>query len=223
MRTVLTVENLSKKYKQADTLVIANNDISLSVLEGEMIAIVGSSGSGKTTLLNLIGGIAKPSAGKIYINDVDILGLSAEKLSKFRSENIGYIYQNYNLIDELTVLQNIRIIFDIKGYEYNYDFEDELFSILGIEDILMRFPYELSGGQQQRVAIARAMISKPKLILADEPTGNLDKKRTFEILQCMKEINITHKQTYIIVTHDEDVASYCNRIIRLEDGRIVNS
>lgn len=221
MRKVLTIEHLTKEYKQGNTKIIANNDINLSIFEGEMVAIVGSSGSGKTTLLNMIGGVDKPSGGKIYINETDILNLNTKDLSEFRINNIGYIFQNYNLVNELTVVQNIRILFDITGRKYNYDFENVLFNVLGIKDFLSRYPYELSGGQQQRIAIARAMITKPQLILADEPTGNLDKKRTIEILECMKEINQSHKQTYVIVTHDELVASYCNRVIKIEDGRIL--
>lgn len=221
MRKVLTIEHLTKEYKQGNTKIIANNNINLSIFEGEMVAIVGSSGSGKTTLLNMIGGVDKPSGGKIYINETDILNLNTKDLSEFRINNIGYIFQNYNLVNELTVVQNIRILFDITGRKYNYDFENILFNVLGIKEFLSRYPYELSGGQQQRIAIARAMITKPQLILADEPTGNLDKKRTIEILECMKEINQSHKQTYVIVTHDELVASYCNRVIKIEDGRIL--
>ncbi len=221
MNNLIQTIDLTKIYYQGKNKVFANNNISLSIEEGEFVAVLGSSGSGKTTFLNMIGGIDAPTSGKIIINGVDISSIKESKFTRFRGKNIGYVFQKYQLIEELTVKDNIRVVQTINKWEINQEYEDKIIDMLGIQDLLSVHPSQLSGGQQQRVAIARALIGKPAIILADEPTGNLDKKRSEEIINYMKLSNQQYRQTYIVVTHDLEVASQCNRIITLEDGKII--
>ena len=221
MNNIIQTIDLTKIYYQGKNKVFANNNISLSIEEGEFVAVLGSSGSGKTTFLNMIGGIDAPTSGKILINGVDISSIKESKFTRFRGKNIGYVLQKYQLIEELTVKDNIRVVQTINKWEINQEYEDKIIDMLGIQDLLSVHPSQLSGGQQQRVAIARALIGKPAIILADEPTGNLDKKRSEEIINYMKLSNQQYRQTYIVVTHDLEVASQCNRIITLEDGKII--
>ena len=221
MNNIIQTIDLTKIYYQGKNKVFANNNISLSIEEGEFVAVLGSSGSGKTTFLNMIGGIDAPTSGQIIINGVDISSIKESKFTRFRGKNIGYVFQKYQLIEELTVKDNIRVVQTINKWEINQEYEDKIIDMLGIQDLLSVHPSQLSGGQQQRVAIARALIGKPAIILADEPTGNLDKKRSEEIINYMKLSNQQYRQTYIVVTHDLEVASQCNRIITLEDGKII--
>ncbi len=221
MNNIIQTIDLTKIYYQGKNKVFANNNISLSIEEGEFVAVLGSSGSGKTTFLNMIGGIDAPTSGQIIINGVDISSIKESKFTRFRGKNIGYVFQKYQLIEELTVKDNIRVVQTINKWEINQEYEDKIIDMLGIQDLLGVRPSQLSGGQQQRVAIARALIGKPAIILADEPTGNLDKKRSEEIINYMKLSNQQYRQTYIVVTHDLEVASQCNRIITLEDGKII--
>ena len=186
-----------------------------------MVAILGKSGSGKTTLLNLIGGIEAPSSGKVLISGVDISTIKESQFTRFRGKNIGYVFQNYRLIDELNVQDNIRVVQYINNWDYDEKHEKRIIELLEIDNILKARPSQLSGGQQQRVAIARALIGKPSIVLADEPTGNLDNTKCKEIIGFFKELNSKLGQTFIIVTHDLDIADQCNRIITIEDGRII--
>ena len=221
MSTVIQTENMTKVYFQGNSKVVANDSISVQIGAGEFVAVLGSSGSGKTTFLNLIGGIDNPTSGKIIIKGTDLSSLRGNKFSNFRAKEIGYIFQNYQLIEEISARDNIRIIQDINKWTIDLAYEAEIVDMLGIRDFLDAKPTHLSGGQQQRVAIARALIGNPSIVLADEPTGNLDKKRSKEIIQYMKLSNYKYHQTYIIVTHDVDIAKQCGRIITIEDGKII--
>lgn len=221
MTTVIQTENLTKTYFQGNSKIVANDSISVQIGAGEFVAVLGSSGSGKTTFLNLIGGIDNPTSGKIIIKGTDLSSLRGNKFSNFRAKEIGYIFQNYQLIEEISARDNIRIIQDINKWTIDLAYEAEIVDMLGIRDFLDAKPTHLSGGQQQRVAIARALIGNPSIVLADEPTGNLDKKRSKEIIQYMKLSNYKYHQTYIIVTHDVDIAKQCGRIITIEDGKII--
>ncbi|MCH4031257.1 MAG: ABC transporter ATP-binding protein [Lachnospiraceae bacterium] len=221
MKKIIETENLVKIYDQGASRVFANNEITLSIEEGEFVAILGSSGSGKTTFLNLVGGIEKPTSGKILINGQDISVIKESKFTRFRAKNIGYVFQNYQLIGELNVEDNIHIISDINNWAIDHEYEQAVIDLLGIRDLLAVRPDQLSGGQQQRVAIARALVGKPAIVLADEPTGNLDKKRSEEIVAYLRQSNREYGQTFLIVTHDPMVAAQCSRQITLEDGKIV--
>ena len=218
---ILKVENLVKKYGKGENEVIAVNDVSLSVEKGEFVAIVGSSGSGKSTLLHLIGGVDRPTSGKVYIEGKDIYSLNSDELAIYRRRNIGIIYQFYNLLPILNVEENITLPCELDGKKADKKKLDELLKILGLEDRRLYLPNELSGGQQQRVAIGRSLINNPAIILADEPTGNLDSKSSEEIVNLLKESNKKYKQTIIMVTHNLDIAKEADRIIQIEDGKIV--
>lgn len=218
---ILKVENLVKKYGKGENEVIAVNDVSLSVEKGEFVAIVGSSGSGKSTLLHLIGGVDRPTSGKVYIEGKDIYSLNSDELAIYRRRNIGIIYQFYNLLPILNVEENITLPCELDGKKADKKKLDELLKILGLEDRRLHLPNELSGGQQQRVAIGRSLINNPAIILADEPTGNLDSKASEEIVNLLKESNKKYKQTIIMVTHNLDIAKEADRIIQIEDGKIV--
>lgn len=220
-KSIIETINLTKIYYQGKTEVYANNDINLNVREGEFVAIVGSSGSGKTTLLNMMGGIESPTSGKVIIDGIDISTVRESKYTKFRAKKIGYIFQKYNLINELNVRDNLRVVQNMNGWNIDEQYEKDIIHLLGIEKLLNVKPSQLSGGQQQRVAIGRALIGKPSIILADEPTGNLDKKNTYDIINYLNIANKELNQTYIIVTHDSEVAAKCERIIQIEDGKIV--
>ncbi|WMM23321.1 ABC transporter ATP-binding protein [Tissierella sp. MB52-C2] len=219
---ILKIENLKKTYGKGKTTVEALKNINLSVERGQMIAIMGPSGCGKSTLLNLISGIDKPTSGEVVVEDSSISKLSENSLALYRRRQIGIIYQFFNLIPNLSVENNIKlpVLMDNKEVETNY-FKG-LIDSLGIEDKLKVFPDKLSGGQQQRVAIARSLIYKPTIVLADEPTGNLDKKNSKDIIELFRLSNLKYKQTMIIVTHDEEVALSADRIIRMEDGLVAS-
>ncbi len=218
---ILKVEHIIKTYANGDKLLYALNDVSFSVNQGEFIAIVGPSGSGKSTLLHIIGGIDKPTDGKAFINGTDISKLKTDKMTIFRRRNIGLVYQFYNLLPTLNVEDNIVLPLLLDGKKVDKDKLEELIKLLGLEERRKAMPSELSGGEQQRVSIARALINNPSIILADEPTGNLDSKASKEIVDLFKYYNKTYKQTLLIVTHDEKTALQADRILRLEDGKLV--
>ena len=218
---ILKVENVIKTYANGDKLLYALNDVSFSVNQGEFIAIVGPSGSGKSTLLHIIGGIDKPTDGKVFINGTDVSKLKTDKMTIFRRRNIGLVYQFYNLLPTLNVEDNIVLPLLLDRKKVDKDKLEELIKLLGLEERRKAMPSELSGGEQQRVSIARALINNPSIILADEPTGNLDSKASKEIVDLFKYYNKTYKQTLLIVTHDEKTALQADRILRLEDGKLV--
>ena len=218
---ILKVENLRKEYGDGNSKVIALDGVNLEIERGEFVAIVGPSGSGKSTLLHIIGGVDSPDDGKVYIDGNDISKYSSKELAYFRRRKVGLIYQFYNLIQNLTVRHNIELPLKLDKRKINQDEFSDIVKKLGIESKLDSFPSELSGGQQQRVAIARSLIYNPSIILADEPTGNLDRKNSKEIIEIFKYFNRTLKQTIILITHDEEIALQANRIITIVDGKIV--
>lgn len=218
---ILRVENLTKKYGKGENEVIALNDVSFSVEKGEFIAVVGSSGSGKSTLLHLIGGVDRPTSGKVFINDIDIYKLNDDKLAIFRRQNVGIIYQFYNLLPILNVEENIALPCDLDGKKVEQERLDTLIKILGLENRKTHLPNQLSGGQQQRVAIGRSLINNPAIVLADEPTGNLDSKAGNEIISLLKKSNKELGQTIIMITHNLEIAKEADRIIKIEDGKLV--
>lgn len=217
---ILKIENLKKKYGKGENIVNAVDDVSFSVERGEFIAVVGPSGSGKSTLLHLIGGVDRPNDGKIFIEGTDISNYSSKELALFRRRKVGIVYQFYNLIPNLTVKHNIELPLILDGRRVNTELFDDIVNKLGISKKLNNFPSELSGGQNQRVAIARSLIYEPSLLLLDEPTGNLDRKNSNEIIEILKYFNHTSNQTIILVTHDEGVALEADRIITIVDGKI---
>ncbi len=219
---ILKVENLTKKYGKKDTEVVALDNVSFSVNKGEFVAIVGVSGSGKSTLLHLIGGVDKPTSGKVYINGTDIYSLNNDNLAIFRRRQVGLIYQFYNLIPILNVKENITLPCDLDGQKVDEKRLNELLYILGLEKRINHLPNELSGGQQQRVSIGRAMINHPSIVLADEPTGNLDSKASREIMDLLKVSNQKYNQTLIVITHDENIALEADRIITIQDGKLIS-
>lgn len=217
---ILRVENLSKTYGKGSNRVKALSDVSFSVQKGEFVAIVGASGSGKSTLLHLIGGVDRPTLGKVYINDTDIYELNDDKLAIFRRRQVGIIYQFYNLIPILNVEENISLPLELDERKINEKEMEEMLSRLGLSERRFHLPNELSGGQQQRTSIGRALIAKPSLILADEPTGNLDTKSGNEIMELLKQSNRDLKQTIIMITHNMELAKQADRIIMIEDGEL---
>ena len=219
---ILKVENLTKTYGKKDTEVVALDNVSFSVNKGEFVAIVGASGSGKSTLLHLIGGVDKPTSGKVYINGTDIYSLNNDNLAIFRRRQVGLIYQFYNLIPILNVKENITLPCDLDGQKVDEKRLNELLYILGLEKRIYHLPNELSGGQQQRVSIGRATINHPSIVLADEPTGNLDSKASREIIDLLKVSNQKYNQTLIVITHDENIALEADRIITIQDGKLIN-
>lgn len=221
MEEILKVENLTKKYGKGENEVIAVNNMSFSVNKGEFVSIVGSSGSGKSTLLHLLGGVDRPTSGKVYIEGNDIYSLDNDKLAIFRRRQIGLIYQFYNLLPILNVEENITLPCDLDGKKVNKDRLKELLTTLGLENRKKHLPNQLSGGQQQRVSIGRALMNNPAIVLADEPTGNLDSKASDEIVELLKMSNKKFNQTIIMITHDLEIAKLADRIIRIEDGKIV--
>lgn len=220
---ILEVQHVHKFYGDKENKIHALNDVCLSVRRGEFVAIVGTSGSGKSTLLNLIGGLDVPDDGAITIRDHNIAELSRKALTIFRRRYIGFVFQNYSLMPVLNVYDNVAlpVTFD-RGKHVDHDYIQALLRQLGLWEKRKRYPNELSGGQQQRVAIARALANKPALILADEPTGNLDSRTTIDVMGLLKESNRLYKQTMLMVTHNEALAQACDRIIHIEDGRIVH-
>ena len=217
---ILRVENLTKSYGKNETKVDAIKNVSLSVEKGTFIAITGPSGSGKSTLLHLLGGVDRPTSGKVYINDVDIYNLKTKDLAIFRRRNIGLIYQFYNLIPVLNVKENILLPAELDNRDIDREYFDDLMKTLGLIDREKHLPNLLSGGQQQRTSIGRALINRPSIILADEPTGNLDSKNSKEILELLKLSVKKYNQTLIMITHDKNMALQADRIISIEDGII---
>ena len=220
--SILKVENLTKTYGKGETLVTAVDNISFEVKEKEFIAILGASGSGKSTLLHMIGGVDTPTSGKVFINDNDIYSLNDEALSHLRRTKVSIIYQFYNLISTLNVKENITLPLDLDKQNVDEEYLNNIIKLLKLEDRLKHLPNELSGGEQQRVSIGRALITKPSIILADEPTGNLDSKNSFEVMELLKSANELFNQTIIMVTHDETLAKYAKRIITITDGKITS-
>lgn len=218
---ILKVENLTKIYGKGTTEVVALDNVSFSVEKGEFVAIVGASGSGKSTLLHLIGGVDRPTSGKVYIDGKDIYNFDDDKLAIFRRRQVGLIYQFYNLIPILNVEENITLPLSLDNRQVNKEYLDSLIRLLGLESRRGHLPNELSGGQQQRTSIGRALITNPTIVLADEPTGNLDSKSSDEIVELLKTSNKKYKQTIIMITHNMEIAKCADRIIKLEDGKIV--
>jgi len=219
---ILRVENLSKVYGKKSTEIQAVNNMNFSVNKGEFVAIIGASGSGKSTILNLIGGIDAPSNGKVIIDGQDMYTLNDDKLSALRRRKIGFIFQSYNLIPVLTVEENIKMPILLDDNKPEKKYIQELMSLLGLEDRKNHLPNELSGGQQQRVSIARALANNPSIILADEPTGNLDKKNGSEVIRLLTSTVKKYSQTLILITHDMEIANLADRVIQIEDGKIIS-
>ena len=229
---ILKVEHLVKKYGKGDSEVTAVNDVSFSVNQGEFVAIVGSSGSGKSTLLklfmrfwdvNLLGGVDRPTSGKVYIQGEDIYSLNNDKMAIFRRRQVGIIYQFYNLIPILNVKENITLPCELDGREPDKAELAELINTLGLDERINHLPNQLSGGQQQRVSIGRALINHPAIVLADEPTGNLDSRSSDEIVELLKLSNKRYKQTIVMITHNLEIAKIADRILRIEDGRMTEA
>ena len=218
---ILKVEHLKKNYGKGNTLVKALDDVSFSVEKGEFVAVVGASGSGKSTLLHLLGGVDKPTSGKIIIDGEDIYNLNETNLAIFRRRQVGLIYQFYNLIPILNVKENMTLPILLDGKKPDETYLKELIETLGLSNRVNHLPNELSGGQQQRVSIGRALVYHPSLLLADEPTGNLDSKASEEIMELLEMSNQKYGQTIIMITHDEELAMHAKRIISIEDGQII--
>ena len=219
---ILKVENLVKTYKNGNTTINAVDNISFSVEKGDFVAIVGASGSGISTLLHLLGGVDRPTSGKVFIDGVDIYNMNNDALAIFRRRQVGLIYQFYNLIPILNVEENIVLPCKLDGKNVRRDRLNEIIDTLGLSKRRSHLPNELSGGQQQRVSIGRAIINNPALVVADEPTGNLDSKASDEIVALLKESNKKYNQTIIVITHDASIAQEANRVITIEDGKIVS-
>ena len=218
---ILKVENLCKQYGKGENKVTALDNVSFTVNKGEFVAIVGASGSGKSTLLHLIGGVDRPTSGKVFIDGKDIYKFNDDELAIFRRRQVGLIYQFYNLIPILNVEENITLPLKLDNKNIDKQRLDELIKVLGLEERRTHLPNELSGGQQQRTSIGRAMITNPAIIIADEPTGNLDSKASDEIVTLLKKSNKDYKQTIIMITHNLEIAKVADRIIKIEDGKIV--
>ena len=218
---ILKVENLTKIYGKDKTQVVALDHVSFSIEKGEFVAIVGASGSGKSTLLHLMGGVDTPTSGKVYVDGKDIYSLSSDNLAIFRRREVGLIYQFYNLIPILNVEENILLPLELDNRKVDKFELNELLKILGLQNRRKHLPNELSGGQQQKTSIGRALITKPAIVLADEPTGNLDSKSSEEVVELLKKMNKEYKQTIIMITHNLDIAAVADRIITIEDGKIV--
>ena len=219
--SILKIENISKSYGSGENQVRALDNVSLEIQNGEFIAITGSSGSGKSTLLHIIGSVDKPTSGRVLLEEYDIYQMNDEEQSKLRRKKIALIYQFYNLIPTLNVKENITLPTMLDDGKIDESYLNEMINLLGLSDRINHLPNELSGGQQQRVSIGRALLNKPTVILADEPTGNLDSKNSKEIMELLKTANEKYKQTIIMVTHDQELAKYAKRIITIEDGKIV--
>ena len=218
---ILKTSNLKKYYGNDENLVKAIDNANIDIKECEFVAIVGKSGSGKSTLLHMMGGLDNPTEGKVYINDKDIFSLKEEELAIFRRRNIGFIFQNFNLIPSLNVWENITLPVGLDGKEINKPFVTDIINSLGLESKVDALPNTLSGGQQQRVAIARALVARPAIILADEPTGNLDSKTSDEVMSLLKTMIKKYNQTLVMITHDETIAQMADRVIYIEDGKVV--
>ena len=217
---IVKVENLSKIYGKGNTKVVALDNVSFSINEGEFVAIVGASGSGKSTLLHLLGGVDRPTSGDVIVNGKNIYNLKDDDLAIFRRREVGLIYQFYNLIPILNVVENITLPLDLDGRKAEEKELNDLIRLLGLENRKTHLPNELSGGQQQRVSIGRALVTHPAIVLADEPTGNLDSKSSDEIINLLKKCNKEYKQTIIMITHNMEIAKVADRVIVIEDGHI---
>jgi len=217
---ILRCEHVTKEYGEGNTKIKALDDVSFSVEKGEFVSIVGPSGSGKSTLLHILGGVDKPTSGKVFVEDTDMHSLKEDKLAIFRRRQIGLIYQFYNLMPVLNVDENIVLPHLLDGRKMDQERLDLIVEQIGLADRRKNLPSQLSGGQQQRVAIGRAMFNRPAIVLADEPTGNLDRKNGQEIMKLLKKSNREHKQTLILITHDESIALQADRIIYIEDGKL---
>ncbi len=217
---MIKTQNLTKTYGKGEGKVTALAGVDITIKDGEMVAIIGKSGSGKSTLLNLLGGLDKPTEGKVFYDDKDLSTMNDSRLSEFRLKNIGFVFQFFDLIPELTAEENV--MFPAKLAKKKETSEGELYSALDINDRVKHYPAELSGGQQQRAAIARALINDPDVILCDEPTGNLDKKSGEEVMNLLKKLNKEQNKTVIIVTHDSEIAAQCSRTIEISDGKTIN-
>ena len=218
---ILKTSNLKKYYGNGENLVKAIDNANIDIKEGEFVAIVGKSGSGKSTLLHMMGGLDNPTEGKVYINDKELGDMKDEELTIFRRRNIGFIFQNFNLIPSLNVWENITLPVGLDGKEINKPFVTDIINSLGLESKVDALPNTLSGGQQQRVAIARALVARPAIILADEPTGNLDSKTSDEVMSLLKTMIKKYNQTLVMITHDETIAQMADRVIYIEDGKVV--
>ena len=219
--TILETKDLRKFYGSGDTQVKALDGVDLSVENGEFVAIVGTSGSGKSTLLHMLGGLDRPTSGAVLVDGKDIFSLKDEELTIFRRRKIGFVFQSYNLVPVLSVYENIVLPIQLDGGKVDQSYVNQVIEALGLEQKLENLPSQLSGGQQQRVAIARALATKPAIILADEPTGNLDSKTSQDVLSLMKVTGQKFAQTMVMITHNEEIAQMADRIVRIEDGRIV--
>ena len=219
--TILETRDLKKYYGSGDTLVKALDGVNLHVEDGEFVAIVGTSGSGKSTLLHMLGGLDRPTSGSVAVGGKNIFSLKDEALTIFRRRKIGFVFQSYNLVPVLTVYENIVLPIQLDGGRIDKHYVREVIAALGIEKKLNNLPSQLSGGQQQRVAIARALAAKPAILLADEPTGNLDSRPSQDVLSLMKVTGRKFAQTMVMITHNEEIAQLADRIVRIEDGRIV--
>ena len=219
--TILETRDLKKYYGAGDTQVKALDGVDLSIEQGEFVAIVGTSGSGKSTLLHMLGGLDRPTSGTVTVDGKDIFGLKDEALTIFRRRKIGFVFQSYNLVPVLSVWENIVLPIQLDGAKVDEAYVQEVIATLGLEKKLQNLPNQLSGGQQQRVAIARALATKPAILLADEPTGNLDSKTSQDVLGLMKVTGQKFAQTMVMITHNEEIAQMADRIVRIEDGRIV--
>ena len=219
--TILQTKDLKKYYGSGDTLVKALDGVDLTVEDGEFVAIVGTSGSGKSTLLHMLGGLDRPTCGSVTVDGKEIFALKEEALTIFRRRKIGFVFQSYNLVPVLNVYENIVLPIQLDGGTVDTPYLRDVIAALGLENKLDRLPGQLSGGQQQRVAIARALAAKPAILLADEPTGNLDSRTSQDVLGLMKVTGHTFAQTMVMITHNEEIAQLADRIVRIEDGRIV--
>ena len=219
--SILKTINLVKMYGQEPNIVKALDNVSIEINEGEFVAIIGTSGSGKSTLLNMLGGLDKPTSGKTIICNKTISRLNDEEMTIFRRRNIGFVFQNYNLVSVLNVYENIVLPIELDGSKIDTKYVDSIINTLGLNDKLTNMPNNLSGGQQQRVAIARALATKPAIILADEPTGNLDSKTSMDVIGLLKVTSKKFNQTMVMITHNEEIAQLADRIIRIEDGKVV--
>ena len=218
--SILKTSQLKKYYGSADTLVKALDGVDLSVEQGEFVAVVGTSGSGKSTLLHMLGGLDYPTSGKVEVDGKDISRLKEEQLTIFRRRKIGFVFQSYNLVPILNVYENVVLPVELDGNPVDREYVDEIIDILGLKERTFSLPSQLSGGQQQRVAIARALASKPSILLADEPTGNLDSVTSQDVLSLLKVTSSRFGQTVVMITHNEEIAQMADRIIRIEDGKI---
>ena len=217
---VLRTRGLEKIYRTGELVVRALDGVDIDIREGEFISVIGSSGSGKTTLLNMLGGLDYPTTGSVMVRGYELAAMDNDELTVFRRRNIGFVFQNYNLVSVLNVYDNIVLPLKLDGVKIDKEFVDNIIHSLGLDEKIYQMPNTLSGGQQQRAAIARALVTKPAIVLADEPTGNLDSKTTMEVMGVLKASSDKYHQTILMVTHNEAIAQTCDRIIRIEDGRV---